>query len=89
MPLGLTPTLAVNWNTAQLWVVEATSNANGMVVPVFAVRYPMALFGHNETLVPCLYLSAPLIAFFYLIWRGVSARRTAAGAAPEAEQAAG
>jgi hypothetical protein len=68
MPLGLTPTLAVNWNTAQLWILEATNTPAGHVVPIFAARYPMALFGHTETLVPYLYVSAPLIALGYLIW---------------------
>jgi hypothetical protein len=48
MPLGLTPTVAVNWNTAQVWVLEATSNSAGYVVPIIAIRYPMALFAHTE-----------------------------------------
>lgn len=68
MPLGLTPTLAVNWNTGQLWVMEAAVNSSGMTIPFFAVRYPMALFGSNETLVPYIYVSAPLIAVGYLLW---------------------
>jgi hypothetical protein len=71
MPLGLTPTLAVNWNTAQLWVLEAVNNPAGQVIPIFALRYPMALFSHTETLVPYLYVSAPLIALGYLIWQRV------------------
>jgi hypothetical protein len=69
MPLGLTPSLAVNWNTAQVWVLEAVNNPNGQVIPIFALRYPMALFGYTETLVPYLYVSAPLIALGYLIWQ--------------------
>jgi hypothetical protein len=69
MPLGLTPTLAVNWNTAQLWVIEAVSNSAGQVIPIFAFRYPMALFGYTETLAPYLTISAPLIALGYLIWQ--------------------
>jgi hypothetical protein len=68
MPLGLTPTVAVNWNTAQVWVLEAISNAAGHVIPIFALRYPMALFGYTETGVTYLYISAPLIALGYLIW---------------------
>jgi len=68
MPLGLTPTVAVNWNTAQVWVLEAVNNAAGSVIPILAFRYPMALYGQTETLVPYLYISAPLIAFGYLIW---------------------
>jgi hypothetical protein len=68
-PLGLTPSLAVNWNTAQVWVLEAVNNPNGQVIRIFALRYPMALFGYTETLVPYLYVSAPLIALGYLIWQ--------------------
>jgi hypothetical protein len=68
MPLGLTPTIAVNWNTAQMWVLEAISNPAGRVIPFFALRWPMALFSYTETGAPFLYVSAPLIAFGYLIW---------------------
>ena len=69
MPLGLTPTVAVNWNTAQVWVMEAYSNQAGQVIPIFAFRYPTAFFSYTETRVPYLYVSAPLIAFGYLIRR--------------------
>jgi hypothetical protein len=69
MPLGLTPTLGVNWNTAQVWVLEAINNPTGYVIPIFALRYPMALFAYTETRVPYLYVSAPLIALGYLIWQ--------------------
>jgi hypothetical protein len=79
MPLGLTPTLAVNWNTAQVWILEAVSNPSGQVVPIFAFRYPMAWLGHSETLVPYFYVSAPLIAFGYLIWQKMSAKTTVDG----------
>ncbi|GLH78327.1 hypothetical protein SSBR45G_32360 [Bradyrhizobium sp. SSBR45G] len=75
MPLGLTPTLAMNWSTAQTWVMEATSNPAGNVVPVVAFRWPMALFGYAATGAPFLYISAPLIAFGYLIWSWSSSRR--------------
>jgi hypothetical protein len=68
MPLGLTPTLALNWNTAQLWILEAVSNSAGNVIPVFAFRYPMALFGYTETRAVYLCVSVPLIALGYLIW---------------------
>jgi hypothetical protein len=79
MPLGLTPTVAVNWNTAQVWVLEAISNPAGRVIPIFGLRYPMALFGQTETLTPYLYISAPLIALGYLIWqRGWKRGRTGA-----------
>jgi hypothetical protein len=78
MPLGLTPTLAVNWNTAQLWVLEAINNPSGQVIPIFALRYPMALIGHTETRVPYLCISAPLIALGYLIWQKMSAKTTTA-----------
>jgi hypothetical protein len=76
MPLGLTPTVAVNWNTAQVWVLEAVNNPAGHVIPIFALRYPMALFGRTETLVPYLYVSAPLIAFGYLIWQWRRSQKT-------------
>jgi hypothetical protein len=69
MPLGLTPTIAVNWNTAQLWVLEAVSNPAGSFIPIFSLRYPMALFAQTETRAPYLYISAPLIALGYLIWQ--------------------
>ena len=76
MPLGLTPTVAVNWNTAQVWVLEAVNNPAGQVIPIFALRYPMALFGATETLVPYLYVSAPLIALGYLIWQWRRSQKT-------------
>jgi hypothetical protein len=68
MPLGLTPTVAVNWNTAEIWVLEAINNPAGHAIPLFAFRYPMALFGSTEFHAPFLYVSAPLIAVGYLIW---------------------
>jgi hypothetical protein len=76
MPLGLTPTVAVNWNTAQVWVLEAVNNPAGHVIPIFALRYPMALFSRTETLVPYLYISAPLIALGYLIWQWRRSQKT-------------
>ncbi len=69
MPLGLTPTVAINWNSGQLFIIEAVSNPAGYIIPIFAVRWPMALFGHNETSAPLLYFSVPLIAVAYLIRR--------------------
>jgi hypothetical protein len=69
MPLGLTPTVAVNWNTAQVWVLEAVTNSVGSFIPIFSLRYPMALFAYTETRAPFLYVSAPLIALGYLIWQ--------------------
>jgi hypothetical protein len=71
MPLGLTPTVAVNWNTAEVWVLEAISNPAGLgrVIPFFAARYPMALFGYTEFRAPYLFVAAPLIALGYLIWQ--------------------
>jgi hypothetical protein len=83
MPLGLTPPVAVNWNTAQLWVLGAVSNPAGQTIPIFDLRYPMALFGYTETRSPYLYISAPLIALGYLIWQR---RRNRSG--PMARQAA-
>ena len=75
MPLGLTPTVAVNWNTAQIWVIEAVSNSAGEVIPIFAFRYPMAMFGHTEIHAVYLYVSAPLIALGYLCWHWSQRRR--------------
>jgi len=75
MPSGLTPTVAVNWNTGHIWVLEAISNSAGQTIPVLAFRYPMALYGTTELLVPYLYVSAPLIALGYLIWQWRSSQR--------------
>lgn len=80
MPLGLTPTVAVNWNTAQVWVMEAAGNAAGQVIPILAFRYPMALFGHTEIQVTYFYVSLPLIAFTYLLWHWWQSRRPLAPA---------
>ena len=60
--------LAVNWNTAAISVLEAQTRNGVSFVPFFAARYPMAWLGYNEMLVPLVYVSAPLIAFGYLIW---------------------
>jgi hypothetical protein len=81
MPLGLTPTVAVNWNTAQMGVLEAISNPAGYTIPYFAIRYPMASFSYTEALVPYLYVSAPLIALGYLIWHWSQRRRLSASVA--------
>jgi len=75
MPLGLTPTVAMNWNTAQIWVIGAVSNSAGEVVPVFGMRYPMALLGFTELGATYFYISAPLIALGYLIWWFRSSRK--------------
>ena len=69
MPLGLTPTVAVNWNTGHIWMLEAISNSAGQTIPILAFRYPMALYGFTELRVPYLYISGPLIALGYLIWQ--------------------
>jgi hypothetical protein len=87
MPLGLTPTVAVNWNTAQIWVLEAIGNATSQSIPIFAIRYPMALVGHTETLVPYLCISAPLIAIGYLIWQRRQPRNHAAAVDRESARA--
>lgn len=75
MPLGLTPTVALNWSSAHTWVIEATSNAAGQVIPIFAIRYPMAFLGHTELGATYFYVSAPLIAFGYLVWYAWHGRR--------------
>ena len=77
MPLGLTPTFAVNWTTAQMWVLETANNSAVHFVPVLAFRYPMALFAYTEYGTPFLYVSAPLIAFGYLIWHWARSQRRA------------
>jgi hypothetical protein len=84
MPAGLTPTLAVNWNSGQLWVMESISNSAGQVIPLIAFRYPMVLYGTTELLVPYLYISAPLFAFGYLIWYWLRGRQPAASPADQA-----
>ena len=76
MPLGLTPTAAVNWNTAQVWVLETINNPAGHFIPIFALRYPIVLFGYTETRVPYLYVSAPLVALGYLIWHWTWSQRS-------------
>ncbi len=40
MPLGLTPTLAVNWNTAQIWILETANNAGVQVIPFLPFAGP-------------------------------------------------
>lgn len=77
MPLGLTPTVAINWNTAQIWVIGAVSNSAGEVIPVVGIRYPMALFDFTELGATYFYISAPLIALGYLIWQIRSSQRQA------------
>jgi hypothetical protein len=81
MPLGLTPTIAVNWNTAEIWCMEAVSNSAGQAIPILAFRYPMALFAHTDLRVTYLYVSLPLIAFGYLIWHWWQRRRPLASPA--------
>jgi hypothetical protein len=83
MPLGLTPTLAVNWNTGQMWVLEAGINSAVTFIPVVAFRYPMALFSRTEVLAPFLYISAPLIALGYLIWQFVWSKKTITATSPD------
>ena len=84
MPAGLTPSLAVNWNNGQIWVLEAVTNAAGSIIPVIAFRYPMVLYGTTEALVPYLYISAPLFAIGYLIWYATRGRQPLASSADQA-----
>jgi hypothetical protein len=51
-----------------MFILGAISNSAGFTVPIFAVRYPMAMFDYTETGAPFLYVSVPLIAIVYL-WR--------------------
>jgi hypothetical protein len=74
MPLGTTPTLVMNWNTAHMFILEAAGNAAGFNVPLFAVRYPLIAFGHTETGAPSFSMSIPFIAIAYLIWLWRKAR---------------
>ncbi|MFL4999156.1 MAG: hypothetical protein ACJ8DY_02085, partial [Xanthobacteraceae bacterium] len=66
--------VTVNWNTAQTFIVKAGSNPAGYTIPLFAVRYPMTVFGHTETGAPHLCISSQLIAIAYLIWRWTRGR---------------
>lgn len=88
MPLGLTPSVAMNWNTAHIWVLEAVSNAAGQSFPLIALRYPMTLFGNTEFRVTYLYISAPLIAIGYIVWSLGWSRRRQSMPSP-ADQAGG
>ena len=75
MPLGLGPTVAMNWNNAAFLILGGPGKNNGVsFYPILSGRFPMVwfeMFGGTEMGAPFLYLSAPLIAFGYLIWRGV------------------
>jgi hypothetical protein len=80
MPLGLTPAMAMNWNSAQIFILEAFSNPAGSITPIFSIRYPMALLGHTETGAPYLCVSAPLLAVAYLVWLRMTRKSQSASA---------
>jgi hypothetical protein len=80
MPLGLTPAMAMNWNSAQIFILEAFGNPAGYITPIFSIRYPMALLGHTETGAPYLYISAPLLAVAYPVWLWMKRKSQSASA---------
>ena len=81
MPLGIGPAVAMNWSNAAFWTFGGSvTRGAATFYPIFSARFPMAwfgMFGGTEFSVPYLYMSAPLIAIGYLIWRGIDS--TAAG----------
>jgi hypothetical protein len=81
MPLGLGPAVAMNWSNGAFWSFGGTvTKGAASFYPIISGRFPMAwfgMFGGAEMGVPYLYMSAPLIAIGYLIWRGINS--TAAG----------
>lgn len=78
MPAGLTPTVALNWVTGHIWVMEASSSAAGQYIPIFAFNYPMVLFSHTGAHAAYFCISAPLLALGYLIWQWTRGQRTRA-----------
>jgi len=84
MPLGLGPAVAVNWSNGAFWMFGGTvTKGAATFVPILSGRFPMAwfgMFGGAEMGAPYLYMSAPLVAIGYLIWRGIdSSPRSPAG----------
>lgn len=75
MPIGVGPAVAMNLSNAAFWVLGGPETRGAVsFYPVVSARFPMAwfgMFGGSEFGVPYLYLSAPLIAMGYLIWRGI------------------
>jgi hypothetical protein len=78
MPLGIGPAAAMNWSNGAFWTLGgAVTNGTASFYPILSVRIPMAwfgMFGGAEFGAPYLYMSAPLIAIVYLIWRGIDSR---------------
>jgi hypothetical protein len=81
MPVGLGPAVAMNWNNAAFWTFGGTvTKGAAAFYPILSARIPMAwfgMFGGAEFNAPYLYMSAPLIAIGYLIWRGIDSRTSA------------
>jgi hypothetical protein len=73
MPAGFGPAVAMNWNNAAFWIFGGSvSRGAATFYPILSARFPMAwfgMFGGTEFHTPYLYISAPLIAIGYLIWR--------------------
>lgn len=77
MPIGVGPAAAMNLSNAAFWVLGGPETRGAAsFYPIVGARFPMAwfgMFGGNDFGVPYLYMSAPLIAIGYLIWRGIFA----------------
>ena len=75
MPIGVGPAVAMNLSNAAFWVLGGPETRGAVsFYPILSARFPMAwfgMFGGNEFSVPYLYMSVPLIAIGYLIWRGI------------------
>jgi hypothetical protein len=73
MPVGVGPAVAMNWTNAAFWTFGGFITKGGTTFyPIFTGRFPMAwfgMFGGTEFHLPYFYISVPLIAIGYLIWR--------------------
>jgi hypothetical protein len=81
MPVGLGPGLAMNLSNGVFWMLGGPETRGAVsFLPIFSGRFPMAwfgMFGGAEFRVPYLFMSAPLIAIGYLIWRSINSKETA------------
>ena len=78
MPVGLGPAVAMNWSNGAFWSFGGTvTKGAASFYPILGGRFPMAwfeMFGGTEMGAPVLYMSAPLIAIGYLIWRAIASK---------------
>jgi hypothetical protein len=78
MPIGLGPAVAMNLGNGAFWSFGGiVTKGAASFYPILSARLPMAwfgIFGGAEFRAPYLYMSAPLIAIGYLIWRGIDSR---------------